>query len=107
MKLASLLFVLLSASPVNAMGAAELLKADRGFASGYIFGAIEYQLAVVCDDGVSARRQEIRKCLVDGKFMSQQLYGTVISYIKMHPEQSSAVGAIVHAVDEICPPSGR
>ncbi|NTS33282.1 hypothetical protein HQ945_18680 [Phyllobacterium sp. BT25] len=106
MKLA-LLLVLLSVSPVNAMSAAELLKADKGFASGYIFGAIEYQIAVACDDDVSVRRQEIRKCLVDGKFMSQQLYGTVISFIKIHPEQTSAVGAIVHAVDEICPRSGR
>ncbi len=106
MKLA-LLLVLLSVSPVNAMSAAELLKADKGFASGYIFGAIEYQIAVACDDDVSVRRQEIRKCLVDGKFMSQQLYGTVISFIQTHPEQTSAVGAIVHAVDEICPRSGR
>lgn len=107
MKITPLLLVLLSAWPVNAMSAAELLKADRGFASGYIFGAIEYQIAVTCNDDVSARRQEVRKCLVDVKFMSGQLYGTVINFIKDHRDQTSAVGAIVHAVDEICPQSGR
>ena len=107
MRLRALIVGVFVSSAAHAMGAGELLKADKQFAEGYIFGAIEYQIAVTCNDDVSARRQEIRKCLVGGKFMSEQLYSTVTTYIRSHPNQSNAIGAIIYAIDEVCPQAGK
>jgi hypothetical protein len=109
LKLQPLLVIMLVASPANAMTAADLLDAEKRFATGYIFGAVEYQTGVKSNDDFDVRRQEIRKCLLDGKIMSDTLYVTVTTFIRNHPRtlQNSAVGAILQAVNEICPEAGK
>ncbi|PSH61578.1 hypothetical protein [Phyllobacterium sophorae] len=109
MKLRLLLFFLLLSSPAGAMTAAELLDAEKRFATGYIFGAVEYQTGVAFNDDFAARRQEIRQCLLSGQFTSDALYVTVTAFIRNHPgtRQNSAVRAIVQAVNEICPQGGK
>ena len=46
MRVRALLMVSLVASPVHAMTPADLLAAEKRFATGYIFGAIEYQIGI-------------------------------------------------------------
>jgi hypothetical protein len=109
LKLQLLLVIMLVASPARAMTAGELLDADKRFATGYILGAVEYQTGVKSKDDFDVRRQEIRKCLLDGKIMSDALYVKVTTFIRNHPGTSpnSAVGAILQAVNEICPEAGK
>ncbi|WP_133123934.1 hypothetical protein [Phyllobacterium zundukense] len=91
------------------MTAADLLAAEKRFATGYIFGAIEYQVGIPVNDNFAKRREEIRKCLLDGKFMSDALYTKVTTFIRRHPGTlpNSAIGAILQAVNDICPEAGR
>lgn len=109
MKLQPLLAMMLVASPANAMTAADLLDADKRFATGYIFGAVEYQIGVTSNDNFAVRRQEIRKCLLDGKFMADDLYVKVTTFIRNHPGalQYTAIAGILQAVNEICPEAGK
>jgi hypothetical protein len=109
LKLPALLLMMLVASPACAMSAADLLDSDKRFATGYIFGAVEYQTGVKSNDDFDVRRQEIRKCLLDGKIMSDTLYVTVTTFIRKHPAtlQNSAVRAIIESVNEICPEAGK
>ena len=109
MRIWALLLVSLVVSPVHAMTPADLMAAEKRFATGYIFGAIEYQIGIPVNDNFAARREEIRKCLLDGKFMSDALYVQVTTFIRSHPGTlpRSAVGAILLAVDDICPEAGR
>jgi hypothetical protein len=104
-----LLLILPLSSPASAMTAAELLDAEKRFATGYIFGAVEYQTGVAFNDDFAVRRQEIRQCLLDGNFMSDTLYVTVTTFIRNHPGtlQNSAVRAIAQSVNEICPEAGK
>ena len=109
MRVWALLMVSLVAPPVHAMTAADLIGAEQRFATGYIFGAIEYQIGIPVNDNLADRRKEIRKCLLDGKFMSDALYAKVTNFIQSHPGTlpKSAVGAILQAVDDLCPEAGR
>jgi hypothetical protein len=109
MRVWALLIVILVASPASAMTATDLLDAEKRFATGYIFGAMEYQIGITSSDNFAQRREEIRKCLLDGKFKSDDLYSKVTTFIRNHPGtlQNGAIGAILQAVNEICPESGR
>ena len=109
MRVRAMLMLSLVASPVHAMTPADLLAAEKRFATGYIFGAVEYQIGIATKDNFAARREEIRKCLLDRKFRSDDLYIKVTTFIRNHPGtlQNSAVGAILQAVDDMCPEVGR
>lgn len=104
-----LLVLCLVTVPANAMTAADLLAAEKRFATGYIFGAVEYQIGIYVDDSFSKRREEIRKCLLGGKFKSDSIYSEVTTFIRSHSEThpNSAIGAILQAVNSLCPQSGR
>ncbi len=88
MRVWALLMVSFAAQPVHEITAADLIGAEQRFATGYIFGAIEYQIGIPVNDNFADRRKEIRKCLLDGKFMSDALYAKVITSFKVIPQHS-------------------
>jgi hypothetical protein len=108
-KIALMMALIHLASPAYGLTAQELVQADRKFATGYIFGAIEYQIGVAIGKTLDPSQQKFRNCLIDKKIMSETLYQAVTNFIRNNPESRSraAVAAIVQTEKEICPEAGN
>jgi hypothetical protein len=100
---AACLSALFLARPAAAMTGAELIQMDREFASGYIFGMVEYKTQVLEDSNPSF--YIMRECILGAKLNSYTLYELVTSYIRRNPATlpQGAVGAVIQSLNAMCP----
>lgn len=86
-----------------ALSGAELLAADKGFATGFIFGASSYRLEIQAMD--PERQNELVKCLADAGIGSNAMYDAVTNYIRNNPDTLAipATVGVLRTMNAICP----
>ena len=103
---ASLILAGFWVQPAAAMTGAEFLQADKQFASGYAWSALDSALFSVTDDEPLNRlRARQRECAANAKINGETLYDMVSAYIRSHHKAmpEPAFGAVYNALAEMCP----
>lgn len=93
---------LLIGGTASAMTAAELLQDNSAFATGYVFGIVEYNVSVgtLEDDGFLKRRQ----CLLDTKANANTFLEMTKNFIRRNPNTlpEAASSAVLRTIIEMC-----
>lgn len=93
---------MLIGSSASAMTAAELLQDESAFATGYVFGIVEYNVSVgTLDDERFLRR---RQCLIDTKANAKTFLEMTKNFIRRNPTTlpEPASSAVLRAIIEMC-----
>lgn len=97
--------VLACATPSFAFTGAEFLQADRSFAAGYAWGAMDAQL-YTADKGSPDSPTRRLQCVIDSKITSGTFYESVSAQIRADPSllKTYALSAIYVTLFKMCGP---
>ncbi|MDR7145552.1 Rap1a/Tai family immunity protein [Rhizobium sp. BE258] len=98
------LLVLTSLFPATACAftGAELIQADKSFATGYVFGVVEYQTGVLDNDDPDFMK--VRNCVINARMTAGTFYDVSVQYFRTHPKALTepAFGGIIKAMKDMC-----
>lgn len=101
-RIAILWLIVCFSGKAYAMTAAELLQDNSAFATGYVFGIVEYSVTVGTfeDEEFMKRRQ----CLLDTKANASTFLEMTKNFIRRNPStlKNPATGAVLQAIIEMC-----
>jgi hypothetical protein len=104
MKTAIYLLIATVALPSFSFGmtGAELLQADRNFASGYVLGVVDARTGIYIEN--DPNQIQLRECITNAKLTSSTLYDVVADYLRRNPKDlpAPAMGAVVKVLNEMC-----
>lgn len=91
-------------APAYAMTGAELLQTSRGFAEGYIFGAMEYRLTIYSSADRDIQNSD-RACIARSSINSAGLYEAVMQFLRNNPSSLPEPGvvAVIKTLRAMCP----
>lgn len=96
--------LLAGSTPTNALSGAEFLAAERSFASGYAWGALDYRLSVG-SEADSALIRAAGDCFRKAGVDSSMFYEAVRAYLdnNLSALTQPAIGAVLRTSLEMCP----